>query len=162
MKAPVLHFECDKRWGGMPGTDVVRHCGDCDRKVTDLSALDETEARAAVAAGGCVTYLADEQGTIVLESTRRLSLKVLRPVAVAAAFAMAACSQPRRTVGELEAVPLPTAPASPAPSAAAPGSFDVPSAPSGAAAPTKPHASTTTTTTGPRRLVGAPKAIDRH
>ena len=45
-KLPLAH-SCDRRWAEMEGrSDVVRRCVDCGCDVVNLSALDETTARA--------------------------------------------------------------------------------------------------------------------
>lgn len=101
MKTPALGFVCPKSFDSMPGT-TIRHCAECERDVTDLSALTEAEARRAVASGGCVSFESDAVGNVRFAPRR--ALRVLRPMALLAAVSAVACSRPGRTTGELAPV----------------------------------------------------------
>ncbi len=60
---------CTAAWSKMAGDDRVRHCGDCDKDVFNLSALtrDEAEALIAEQAGAlCARYFQRNDGTILL------------------------------------------------------------------------------------------------
>lgn len=89
MRAPKLQFECDVPFAQLAGDGPVRHCASCDKTVTDISALNEEETRQVLAKGGCISFLRTHDGQ--LASSKKRSLQVLRPAAMAAAFAAAAC-----------------------------------------------------------------------
>jgi hypothetical protein len=92
MKKLPLVYECERRFDEMHGDATVRHCDDCDRKVVNLSSLDEKSARSLLAqrsAPVCVHY-------------RHLDGKIqfakrTRAVAFAAAAAILLASAPART-----------------------------------------------------------------
>lgn len=122
-----MAFECPESFFGMSGSGTVRTCAACDRPVTNLSALSHAEARRAIAAGGCVAFERSEDGELLFSSPRR-SLRVIQPLALAAA--LAACTAPaeRSTADAANAAassedathaestdetPLPTAPSPP-------------------------------------------------
>lgn len=51
---------CPASWDGMVGDDEVRHCGQCNRKVYNLSGMTREEAEALVSnteAGMCVRFI---------------------------------------------------------------------------------------------------------
>jgi hypothetical protein len=59
---------CSVPWESMQGGDRVRHCGQCDKDVFDLSALtrDEAEALLRDRAGNlCVSYFQRADGTVL-------------------------------------------------------------------------------------------------
>jgi len=59
---------CDQPWDGMSGTDTVRFCGSCEKKVYNLSALTRRSAEA---------LLARENGDLCLRLYRRADGTVL-------------------------------------------------------------------------------------
>lgn len=92
MRRLPLAFECDRNFQDMRGDNTVRHCDDCDRKVVNLSSLDEKSARSLLAqrtAPVCVHYRKVD-GKI--EFAKRT-----RAVAFAAAAAILLASAPART-----------------------------------------------------------------
>lgn len=121
----------------------VRQCEACKLPVTNLSALNEAQAKRALARGGCFAFLADASGNLVL--TERRALHVLQPLAFA--VAVAACSAPADAPApapatssaplEPPAAPLPLLP--PVASAVVPTPACQPSGP--VARPSRPHRS---------------------
>lgn len=59
---------CEARWSAMEGDEQVRTCGQCARKVYDISRLSLSEARKLVARGEdrvCVRFYRREDGTVL-------------------------------------------------------------------------------------------------
>jgi hypothetical protein len=60
---------CTASWDQMTGNDRVRHCGDCNKNVFNLSAMREAEAAALLAASGdgelCVRFYRRQDGTVM-------------------------------------------------------------------------------------------------
>lgn len=60
---------CTASWDQMKGDDRVRHCGDCNKNVFNLSAMPEAEAAALVAVNTegklCVRFYRREDGTVM-------------------------------------------------------------------------------------------------
>src|SRR5688572_28239237 len=74
-KLPVLDnikvaSPCTAAWSSMTGDERVRHCGDCQKSVYNLSALTRDEAQALIVEKEgklCVRYFQRHDGTILLE-----------------------------------------------------------------------------------------------
>lgn len=81
---------CSEDWDGMTGDARVRHCGACDAKVYNLSALTAPEAEALLKADGkvCVRVYLREDGTVLTQDCavglRRRKRQRLAYVALAA------------------------------------------------------------------------------
>ncbi|NHZ92806.1 hypothetical protein F2P45_27920 [Massilia sp. CCM 8733] len=96
---------CTASWDAMQGDARVRHCGDCDKKVFNLSAMPEAEAAMLVAehsAGGmCVRFYRRADGSVMTSDCgapsagARPPWRALPGQATAAVLAMslAACAQ---------------------------------------------------------------------
>ena len=99
-------FRCPMNWSEMEGDEQKRFCQQCEKTVTDLSALTEEEVRAFVAQEGsrgraCVRILRDEKGRLVTRgcgSNAAASAHVARRAAAVGAaaggLALASCSSP--------------------------------------------------------------------
>lgn len=64
---------CSADWAKMTGDDRVRHCGDCNKNVFDLSALTRDEAEALILEKQgrlCVRYYQRADGTILTKDCR--------------------------------------------------------------------------------------------
>lgn len=61
---------CSASWDAMDGTDRVRNCGDCSRKVFNLSDMSSSEAEEFLKANGtsqCLTFYRRKDGTIMTD-----------------------------------------------------------------------------------------------
>ena len=59
---------CNASWDAMTGDDHVRHCGQCDKNVFDLSSLNAQQAEALLAEHGsslCVRFYRRRDGTVL-------------------------------------------------------------------------------------------------
>src|SRR5688500_11152521 len=59
---------CSAEWSKMTGDDRVRHCGDCDKRVYNLSAMTRDEAQALLVQREgrlCVRYYKRHDGTVL-------------------------------------------------------------------------------------------------
>ncbi|NHZ43398.1 hypothetical protein [Massilia aquatica] len=95
---------CSASWDAMQGDERVRHCGDCDKHVFNLSAMPEAEAARLVAAhsadGMCVRFYRRADGTVMTSdcgapsAASRPAWHALPGLATAALLAMslAACT----------------------------------------------------------------------
>jgi len=86
---------CRADWNQMTGDDRVRHCGDCQRNVYNLSAMTRDEAEALIVEKEgqlCVRYFRRADGTILLQDDCELGVqrrrRRRRRVAIAGAAAM--------------------------------------------------------------------------
>ncbi len=102
---------CTASWASMAGDERVRHCGDCNKSVFNLSAMPEADAAALLANNTdgelCVRFYQRADGTVMTSdcgtSTRartRRALRKLPAVAGAALFALSA-------TGSATAEPIP-------------------------------------------------------
>jgi hypothetical protein len=91
---------CTASWANMKGDDRVRHCGDCNKNVFNLSAMPEAEA-AALLAGNvdgelCVRFFRRKDGTVMTSdcstSVRAATRRTLRKLPAVAGAAMMAMS----------------------------------------------------------------------
>jgi hypothetical protein len=117
MQKIPLRFVCPKTFAKMAEVAGGRYCGDCDKIVRDISAMNEADARALLSAPRnerlCVRYLADKSGSIMfadsapdapllpanfLSRAKRVALKV---AALAAPMAAAACTMPAEQPTEM-------------------------------------------------------------
>ena len=92
---------CTASWAAMQGDERVRHCGDCNKNVFNLSAMPEAEAAALMAGNAdgelCVRFYQRADGTVMTSDcstsarayTRR-TLRKLPGMAGAAVLAMSA------------------------------------------------------------------------
>lgn len=94
---------CTASWDAMKGNAQVRHCGDCNKNVFNLSAMPEAEAAALLATNTsgdlCVRFYRRSDGTVMTSdcstSTRaqvHRTLRKLPGVAGVAVLAMAAAN----------------------------------------------------------------------
>ncbi len=64
-----IAIPCTASWDAMQGNDRVRHCGDCNKNVFNLSAMPEDEAAALVAGNSdgrlCVRFYRRQDGTVM-------------------------------------------------------------------------------------------------
>jgi hypothetical protein len=75
LRLPVLDnirvaTPCSAAWADMKGSDVVRHCGSCDKDVFNLSGMTREEAELLILAKNgnlCVRYYQRKDGTILLK-----------------------------------------------------------------------------------------------
>lgn len=105
---------CSVAWSSMEGDDRSRHCGQCDKRVFDLSALSRHEAEALLAAKGanlCARYFERADGTIVLADClvrRRRRRQVVAAAGIAAALGAGAVMARDALEPPVElAIPLP-------------------------------------------------------
>ena len=98
-KLPVLDnirvaSPCSAAWSQMTGDDRVRHCGDCQKNVYNLSEMTRDEAEALIVAKEgrlCVRYFQRSDGTILLKDcTIGVRRKRRRRIIAAGAAAMLA------------------------------------------------------------------------
>ena len=147
---------CTADWNQMTGDDQLRHCGECQKNVYNLSGMTREQAEALVIEHNgdlCVRYFQRQDGTILLadctvgvDRRRRRRRTVARAAALvagglAAAGAMAShttgqpasdeppCTLTRMTMGKMEVRHEPEAPAEPEDQAAAPDEDDAAPAP---------------------------------
>ena len=91
---------CTASWDKMTGSESVRHCGDCNKSVFNLSAMPEAQAAALMAentAGQlCVRFYRRGDGTVMTSdcgaSTRAATRRALRKLPGLAGSAMLALS----------------------------------------------------------------------
>jgi hypothetical protein len=84
---------CNANWADMVGDERVRHCGLCDKKVFNLSAMTRREAAAVLAAHEppCVRFYQRADGTLMTtdcpvgQKKKRVRLSVLSACAAVAA-----------------------------------------------------------------------------
>jgi len=105
---------CDASWADMVGDDRVRHCGQCDKKVFNLSAMTRREAASVLAeeAAPCVRFYQRADGTLMTSDCpvgrkkKRVRLSVLSACAAVATGAAAFMSLDRETKCPMERVPV--------------------------------------------------------
>ena len=91
---------CTASWDKMTGSETVRHCGDCNKSVFNLSAMPEAQAAALIAenAGGelCVRFYRRADGTVMTSdcgtSARAATRRTLRKLPGLAGSALLAVS----------------------------------------------------------------------
>lgn len=90
---------CNEDWEGMTPEQRGRFCAACQKKVHDLSAMTEGDAKALLATDDdiCVSYLSDTQGTVRFQPTQIVpTSRLLRRASMASAaglsLALAACA----------------------------------------------------------------------
>jgi hypothetical protein len=125
MQKIALRFVCPKTFAKMTEVAGGRYCGDCDKIVRDISAMNEADARALLSAPRnerlCIRYLADKSGSIMfadsapdapllpasfLARAKRVAMTV---AGIAAPMAMAACTaQPEQPVEMMGDIGMPT------------------------------------------------------
>ena len=128
---------CAAEWSKMSGDDRVRHCGDCDKRVYNLSAMTRDEAQALLVEHEgrlCVRYYKRHDGTILTADCPVGTRRRRRARWFAAGFAAMVAGtvlgsasrkranlemgkvtmgEPTATVGQLIAEPAPPAPPPP-------------------------------------------------
>ena len=101
MKASEIRIPepCNENWEGMTPEQRGRFCGACQKKVHDLSAMSESEAKALLGSGQdiCVSYLSDAAGQVRFRPQPVVPVtRLLRRASVATAaglsLALAACA----------------------------------------------------------------------
>jgi hypothetical protein len=104
---------CSANWDSMPGTDQVRHCGECNKNVYNLSAMTRREAEALLQETEgrlCARLYRRADGTILTENCpaglRAIGRRVSR-FAGAAMSAVAALSS--ATAAQFPMFPIPAA-----------------------------------------------------
>lgn len=85
---------CHANWADMAGDDRVRHCGDCNKQVFNLSGMTRADAEALLSNGNtpCVRYFQRHDGTILLADCTVGQKRKRRRLAVVAAGALAVAS----------------------------------------------------------------------
>lgn len=104
---------CEASWDDMDGDHRVRHCGQCDQKVYDLSAMREAEAEQLLRANGesiCVRFHERADGTMLTSdcavgAARRRRRRWLTAGA-AAVLAAGAAATASLTIGAPAPAPL--------------------------------------------------------
>ena len=104
---------CNTSWADMVGDERVRHCGQCDKKVFNLSAMTRREAAAVLAeeAAPCVRFYQRADGTLMTtdcpvgQKKKRVRLSVLSACAAVATGAAAFMSLDRESQCPMERVP---------------------------------------------------------
>ncbi len=101
MKANEIRIPepCNEDWEGMTPEQRGRFCAACQKKVHDLSAMPESEAKRLLATEDdiCVSYLSDARGEVRFQPERVVPLsRLVRRASVASAaglsLALAACA----------------------------------------------------------------------
>lgn len=101
MKADDIRIPepCNEDWGQMTPEQRGRFCGACQKKVHDLSAMSEKEAKNVLKSGGdiCVSYLSDKAGAVQFQPERivpvgRLFRRASATAAAGLSIALAACA----------------------------------------------------------------------
>lgn len=67
----MIAAPCSQSWDSMPGTDIVRHCGACDRSVYNISAMTNIEAENFLRKHGdsqCMRFYRRSDGTILTDN----------------------------------------------------------------------------------------------
>jgi len=123
---------CTARWDAMTGDERVRHCGQCDKNVYDLSQMTRAEAEQLIVATegqACVRLWRRADGTVITSDCpvgvrrrrrrRGLFAAVGGTVAAVAAFigitAWRTARQPPPLMGAVAAMPPPEPPSPPTP-----------------------------------------------
>lgn len=145
---------CTASWDQMQGDSRVRHCGDCNKNVFNLSAMPEAEASALLAGNTkgelCVRFYRREDGTVMTSdcgsSARaavRQAWRKLPGVASLAFVALAAAGCTSAPVATVVAAPdvVEPAPLLPPPTMGAP--MPMPAAPAAPVMMDKPVAPST-------------------
>lgn len=90
---------CNEDWGRMTPEQRGRFCGACQKKVHDLSAMSERDAKAVLQSGDdiCVSYLSDKAGAVQFQSERivpvgRLFRRACATATAGLSIALAACA----------------------------------------------------------------------
>ena len=104
---------CTASWAAMQGDDRVRHCGDCNKSVFNLSAMPEAEAAALMAANTdgelCVRFYRRADGTVMTSdcstSARAYTRRTLRKLPVMAGAALLAMSAAGASADEPKTAP---------------------------------------------------------
>lgn len=104
---------CTASWDKMKGDLRVRHCGDCNKNVFNLSAMPEAEAAALVAANTrgelCVRFYRRQDGTVMTSdcgsSPRAAVRQAWRKVPGMASLAFVALSAAACSSSQVEPVP---------------------------------------------------------
>jgi hypothetical protein len=104
---------CSADWDSMPGTDQVRHCGQCDKNIYNLSAMTRRQAEALLRQTEgrlCARLYRRADGTILAENCpaglRAIGRRISR-VAGAAMSAVATLSS--ATAAQFPMFPIPSA-----------------------------------------------------
>jgi hypothetical protein len=103
---------CPADWESMPGTDQVRHCGQCDKNVYNLSAMTRRQAEALLLETEgrlCVQLYRRADGTILTENcpagVRAIGRRISR---VAGAAMSAVATLASATAAQFPMFPLPS------------------------------------------------------
>ncbi len=90
LPAVPLAFNCPASWDRMRGSDQVRHCSHCNRKVYNLSEMTRFEAKALVMREErhlCVRYYLRPDGNIMTKDCgRAVRMRIRVTTALASAF----------------------------------------------------------------------------
>jgi hypothetical protein len=96
---PTIQLQCPIDWNDLAGDSRSRFCEVCNKSIYNFSVLSEEERQQVIATGGsslCISYLAENGQAVDLHEeaipSRRTAL------ALAAAVALGACSQPASIV----------------------------------------------------------------
>lgn len=101
MKADDIRIPepCNEDWGRMTPEQRGRFCGACQKKVHDLSAMSEQEAKTMLESDAdiCVSYLSDKTGAVQFQPERivpvgRLFRRASATAAAGLSLALAACA----------------------------------------------------------------------
>ena len=101
MKADDIRIPepCHEDWGRMTPKQRGRFCGACQKKVHDLSAMSQSDAKRILDSGGdiCVSYLSDHAGVVQFQPERivpvgRLFRRASATAAAGLSIALAACA----------------------------------------------------------------------
>lgn len=92
LRAPPIEVPCNVPWSSMQGQGAERFCGQCAKRVYDLSAMTDDEAAAILAddAAQCVRYYQRPDGTILTSDCYGGARRRWRGVAAGVAVAGAA------------------------------------------------------------------------
>ena len=101
MKASEIQIPepCDADWDSMTPVERGRFCGACQKKVHDLSAMPERDARAFLQSDDdiCISYLSTADGEVRFQPSRivplhRLARRASMATAAGLSLALAACA----------------------------------------------------------------------
>lgn len=101
MKASEIQIPepCDADWEAMTPIERGRFCADCQKKVHDLSAMPERDARAFLESDDdiCISYLSNADGEVRFQPSRivplhRLARRASMATAAGLSLALAACA----------------------------------------------------------------------
>lgn len=101
MKADDIRIPepCNEDWGQMTPEQRGRFCGACQKKVHDLSAMSENDAKNVLESGDdiCISYLSDKTGAVQFQAERivpvgRLFRRASATAAAGFSLALAACA----------------------------------------------------------------------